>query len=98
MEDGFTYRRSFYLHLQMIARTPVDKLNKEEVDVIWRTMFEDEETIGIPGAQTLTLFWLVLYHDRIDNAGKHHLAEKLRSCDDAVKALPEYNEIWDKMC
>ena len=97
VEDGFTYRRSFYLHLQMIARTPVDNtLNKEQVDVIWRTMFEDEETIGIPGAQTLTLFWLVLYHDRIDNAGKHHLAEKLRSCDDAVKALSEYDTACDK--
>ena len=81
----------------MIARTPVDNtLKKEQVDVIWRTMFEDEETIGITGAQTLTPFWLELYHDRIDNAGQHHLAEKLRSCDDAVKALPEYNGICDE--
>ena len=71
-------------------------LNKEQIDLIWKTMFEDEETIGIPWAQSYTLTWFRINSRFIDNAGQHHLAEKLRSCDDAVKALPEYNDVCDE--
>ena len=75
-------------------------LRKEHIGSIWKTIFEDEETIGIPRTQSEVLSWLNLMAQLrlIDDAGKNLLAEKLRSCDDAVKALPEYNEIWDKMC
>ena len=105
VEDGFTHKKSVRLHLDLIAEGGWEvggwgwELNKEQINSIWKTMFEDEETIGIPWAQSITLAWFIsLIGNRrfIDNAARHHLAEKLRSCDEAIKALPEYNDICDK--
>ena len=99
VEDGFAHKESVMLHSTMIVRTQGARgggLNKEQIDLIWKTMFEDEETIGIAGVQSFTLKWLDYHKGILDNIGQHHLAEKLRSCDDAVKALPEYNDICEK--
>ena len=104
VEDGFTHKKSVRLHLDLIAEGGWEvggwgwELNKEQINSIWKTMFEDEETIGIPWAQSITLAWFAWFGNRrfIDNAARHHLAEKLRSCDEAIKALPEYNDICDK--
>ena len=94
VEDGFTHEMSVKLHLELTSLTIRDEdiLDVERIDRIWKTMFEDEETKGIPGAQSIVLSWFSDNPQIIGNAGQHHLAEKLKSCDDDIKARPEYND------
>ena len=89
VEDGFTHEISVSLHLEIISST-MSRMSKKEIDVIWKTMFEEEATIGIPGAQSITLSWLCRKCRSFGYDGRNHLLEKLRSCADAIKALPEY--------
>ena len=99
VEDGFTtHERSVKLHLEVISSMMLyDKgqLNRKDIYSIWRTIFEKEATVGIPGVQSITLAWFNRNRGIIDNAGREHLAEKLRSCSDPVKALPTYDDACD---
>ena len=99
VEDGFTtHERSVKLHLEVISSMMLyDKgqLNRKDIYSIWRTIFEKEATVGIPGVQSITLAWFNRNRGIITNAGREHLAEKLRSCSDPVKALPNYDDACD---
>ena len=99
VEDGFTtHERSVKLHLEVISSMMLyDKgqLNRKDIYSIWRTIFEKEATVGIPGVQSITLAWFNRNRGIINNAGREHLAEKLRSCSDPVKALPNYDDACD---
>ena len=91
---------SVKLHFEIISSMMMHnrrsgQLNKDEIEFIWKKMFEEEATIGIPGAQSITLSWFCRNRGIIDNAGRLYLAEKLRSCADAVKALPKYDDACD---
>ena len=89
VEDGFTHEMSVSLHLEIIS-SMMSRMSKKKIDVIWKTMFEEEATIGIPGAQSITLSWFCRKCRSFGYDGRNHLLEKLRSCADAIKALPEY--------
>ena len=92
VDDGFTHEKSVRLHLELTSLTIREEenhlLDAERIEEIWETMFEEEETRGIPGAQS----WFSDIPHLVDSAGQHHLAEKLKSCDDDIKARPEYND------
>ena len=92
VEDGFTHEMSVRLHMEMTSLSQF-QLGAFDIDTIWKIMFEDEETKGIPGAQSIILSWFSANSEMIHITGKHRLAEKLRTCDDAVKALPEYDGV-----
>ena len=71
-------------------------LDVERIEEIWETMFEDEATKGIPGAQSIVLSWFSDNPQIVDSAGQHHLAEKLKSCNDDIKALSGYNDAFNQ--
>ena len=92
VEDGFTHEMSVRLHMEMTSLSRF-AWGAHAIDNIWKIMFEDEETKGIPGAQSIILSWFSANSEMIHITGKHRLAEKLRTCDDAVKDLPEYDGV-----
>ena len=92
VEDGFTHEMSVRLHMEMTSLSQFRQV-AHNIDTIWKIMFEDEETKGITGAQSIILSWFSINSEMIHITGKHRLAEKLRTCDDAVKALPEYGGV-----
>ena len=99
VEDGFTHEKSVRLHLEVTSLTIREEeslLDVERIEEIWETMFEDEETKGIPGAQSIVLSWFSDNPQMVDSGGQHHLAEKLKSCHDDIKALSGYNDAFDQ--
>ena len=50
------------------------------------------ESDSIPGAKSITLSW---FSSNPEIINRDHIAEKLRSSDDDVKGLPEYNDACD---
>ena len=92
VEDGFTHGESIRMHLDMISQIVAEEeesLNKEFFDEIWETMIESD---SIPGAKSITLSW---FSSNPEIINRDHIAEKLRSSDDDVKGLPEYNDACD---
>ena len=92
VEDGFTHGESIRMHLDMISQIVEEEeesLNKEFFDEIWETMIESD---SIPGAKSITLSW---FSSNPEIINRDHIAEKLRSSDDDVKGLPEYNDACD---
>ena len=59
---------------------------------MWEIVFESRKTEAIPQVQTMVLSWLAKNPDIIKGCGHDFLIHKLGSCDESVKALPEYNK------
>ena len=70
-------------------------LSKEHIEAMWEIVFESRKTEAIPQVQTMVLSWLANNPDIINGHGHDFLSDKLRSCDETVKALPEYNNACD---
>ena len=97
VEDGITHGESVKLHLDMISMPkflehldmdePPILLDKRCIDEICEIML-DKESLSIAGAKSTTLSWLSSNSEIMPTA---YVAEKLRSCADNVKELPEYN-------
>ena len=97
VEDGITHGESVKLHLDMISKPkflehldmdePPILLDKRCIDEICEIML-DKESLSIAGAKSTTLSWLSSNSEIMPTA---YVAEKLRSCADNVKELPEYN-------
>ena len=101
VEDGITHGESVRLHLDMISKpkaleravreVPGEQsgvlLDKRCIDEICEIML-DKESLSIAGAKSTTLSWLSSNSEIMPTA---YVAEKLRSCADNVKELPEYN-------
>ena len=66
-------------------------LVKEHIEELWEIVFESCRTKAIPQVQTMVLSWLANNPDIINGHGHDFLSDKLGSCDETVKALPEYN-------
>ena len=58
---------------------------------MWEIVFESCRTKAIPQVQTMVLSWLANNQGIINGRGQDFLSDKLGSCDETVKALPEYN-------
>ena len=94
VEGGFTYSESIRLHLETISiimREEQEMLCTKTIDNIWQTML-GEESNSIAGAKSMTLAW---FNNNPDIFDRDHIGEKLRSCGDNVKELPEYNDACD---
>ena len=93
VEDGFTHGESIRMHLDMISKIIAEEeeslMNKLFFDDIWETMIESD---SIPGAKSITLSW---FSSNPEIINRDHIAEKLRSSDDDIKGLPEYNDACD---
>ena len=72
-----------------------ERLVKEHIEAMWDIVFESRKTEAIPQVQTMVLSWLANNPGIINGHGHDFLSDKLRSCDETVKALPEYNNAWD---
>ena len=72
-----------------------ERLGKEHIEAMWNIVFESCKTKAIPQVQTMFLSWLANNPGIINGHGHDFLSDKLGSCDETVKALPEYNNAWD---
>ena len=72
-----------------------ERLVKEHIEEMWEIVFESRKTEAIPQVQTMVLSWLAKNPDIIKGCGHDFLIHKLGSCDESVKALPEYNNACD---
>ena len=72
-----------------------ERLVKEHNEEMWEIVFEYRKTKAIPQVQAMVLSWLANNPDIINGGGHDFLSDKLRSCDETVKALPEYNNACD---
>ena len=62
---------------------------------MWEIVFESRKTEAIPQVQTMVLSWLAGNPGIINGGGHDFLSDKLKSCNETVKALPEYNNACD---
>ena len=86
------------LHLEMISfmmDCGQEVLVKEHIEEMWEIVFESCRTKAIPQVQNMVLSWLANNPGIINRHGHDFLSDKLRSCDETVKALPEYNNAWN---
>ena len=72
-----------------------ERLGKEHIEAMWNIVFESCKTKAIPQVQAMVLSWLANNPNIIKGGGHDLLSDKLRSCDETVKALPEYNNACD---
>ena len=72
-----------------------ERLGKEHIEAMWNIVFESCKTKAIPQVQTMVLSWLANNPNIINGGGHDCLSDKLKSCDETVKALPEYNNACD---
>ena len=72
-----------------------ERLVKEHIEEMWEIVFESRKTEAIPQVQTMVLSWLANNPGIIKGHGHDFLSDKLKSCDETVKALPEYNNACD---
>ena len=82
------------LHLKMISFMMdccQEMLDEKHIEAMWDIVFESCKTKAIPQVQTMVLSWLAKNPDIIKGCGHDFLIHKLGSCDESVKALPEYN-------
>ena len=82
------------LHLEMISfmmDCGLRMLDEKHIEAMWDIVFESCKTKAIPQVQTMVLSWLANNPDIIKGCGHDFLIDKLGSCDESVKALPEYN-------
>ena len=56
-----------------------------EIDDIWREMLR-----SIPEVKSIILLWFSNNRELFDPVGHHHLAERLGSCEEAMKQVPGY--------
>ena len=70
-------------------------LVKKHIEEMWVIVFESCRTKAIPQVQTMVLSWLANNPNIINGGGHDCLSDKLKSCDETVKALPEYNNACD---
>ena len=70
-------------------------LVKEHIEEMWKIVFESRRTKAIPQVQTMVLSWLANNPGMINGHGHDFLSDMLGSCDETVKALPEYNNACD---
>ena len=83
------------LHLEMISfmmDCGQEALDEEHIEAMWDIVFESCKTKAIPQVQTMVLSWLAKNPDIIKGCAHDFLIHKLGSCDESVKALPEYNK------
>ena len=83
------------LHLEMISFMMdccQEMLDEKHIEAMWDIVFESWKTKAIPQVQTMVLSWLAKNPDIIKGCGHDFLIHKLGSCDESVKALPEYNK------
>ena len=86
------------LHLKMISFMMdccQEMLDEKHIEAMWDIVFESCKTKAIPQVQTMVLSWLAKNPDIIKGCGHDFLIHKLGSCDESVKALPEYNNACD---
>ena len=86
------------LHLEMISfmmDCGQERLGGEHMEELWYIVFEFRKTKAVPQVQTMVLPWLANNPGIINGRGQDFLSDKLGSCDETVKALPEYNNAWD---
>ena len=92
VEDHFTHEMSIRLHLDAIRLSTgeADTWDVTDIDDIWKIMLR-----SIPEVKSIILLWFSNNRELFDHVGHGHLAEKLRSCQEAINQLPEYESVLE---